>query len=175
MDAVYDVSQTQGQDLKSIQLEDDTPEMEIALTTLLNFSPVHVVADVELSCDAFYDSENMELVVNPNASDSRAFIAIAAEIAHARFHDRGRAFNYSRKGCKFTAQSVSCTLCRRFGIQRELPDLTGLSEHFRGWKTQDRLNMLTGIQGMSRQIGGSIEKALTPPQRTGPFRHGEVR
>ena len=84
MDAVYDVSQTQGQDLKSIQLEDDTPEMEIALTTLLNFSPVHVVADVELSCDAFYDSENMELVVNPNASDSRAFIAIAAEIAHAR-------------------------------------------------------------------------------------------
>ncbi len=175
VDAVYDVSQTQGQDLKSIQLEDDTPEMEIALTTLLNFSPVHVVADVELSCDAFYDSENMELVVNPNASDSRAFIAIAAEIAHARFHDRGRAFNYSRKGCEFTAQSVSCILCRRFGIQRELPDLTGLSEHFRGWKTQDRLNMLTGIQGMSRQIGGSIEKALTPPQRTGPFRHGEVR
>ena len=175
VDSVYDVSQTQGRELQSITLEDDTKEMEIALTALLNFSPVHVVADAELSADAFYDPKNMELVINPDASDTQAFIAIAAEIAHARFHDRGRAFDYSREGCELSAQSVSCILCRRFGIHRELPDLSGLAEHFQGWKTQDRLNFLAGIQGMSRQIGGFIEKTMTPPQRTGPFRHGDAR
>ena len=175
MDAVYDVSQTQGRELQSVTLEDDTKEMEVALTALLNFSPVHVVADAELSADAFYDPKNMELVINPDASDTQAFIAIAAEIAHARFHDRGRAFDYSREGCELSAQSVSCILCRRFGIQRELPDLTGLAERFQGWKTQDRLNFLAGIQNMSRQIGGFIEKTMTPPQRTGPFRHGDAR
>ena len=175
VDSVYDVSQTQGRELRSIALEDDTKEMEIALTALLNFSPVHVVADAELSADAFYDPKNMELVINPDASDTQAFIAIAAEIAHAHFHDRGRAFDYSREGCELSAQSVSCILCRRFGIQRELPDLSGLAERFQDWKTQDRLNFLAGIQNMSRQIGGFIEKTLTPPQRTGPFRHGEAR
>ena len=55
VDSVYDVSQTQGRELQSVTLEDDTKEMEVALTALLNFSPVHVVADAELSADAFYD------------------------------------------------------------------------------------------------------------------------
>ncbi len=175
VDSVYDVSQTQGRELQSVTLEDDTKEMEVALTALLNFSPVHVVADAELSADAFYDPKNMELVINPDASDTQAFIAIAAEIAHAHFHDRGRAFDYSREGCELSAQSVSCILCRRFGIERELPDLSKMAERFQGWKTQDRLNLLTGIQGMSRQIGGSIEKAMAPPQRTPSFRRGDAR
>ena len=175
VDSVYDVSQTQGRELQSVTLEDDTKEMEVALTALLNFSPVHVVADAELSTDALYDAKNMELVINPDASDTQAFIAIAAEIAHARFHDRGRAFDYSREGCELSAQSVSCILCRRFGIERELPDLSKMAERFQGWKTQDRLNLLTGIQGMSRQIGGSIEKAMAPPQRTPSFRRGDAR
>ena len=92
-----------------------------------------------------------------------------------RFHDRGRAFDYSREGCELSAQSVSCILCRRFGIERELPDLSKMAERFQGWKTQDRLNLLTDIQGMSRQIGGSIEKAMAPPQRTPSFRRGDAR
>lgn len=74
-----------------------------------------------------------------------------------------------------SAQSVSCILCRRFGIERELPDLSKVTERFQGWKTQDRLNLLIGIQGMSRQIGGSIEKAMAPPQRTPSFRRGDAR
>lgn len=175
LDAVYDVSQTQGRDPQTVRLADDTKEMETALTALLNFSPVHVVADEELSSDAFYDPKTMELAINPNTSDSQAFAAIAAEIAHARFHDRGRAFDYSREGCELSAQSMSCILCRRFGIERELPDLSKVTERFQGWKTQDRLNLLIGIQGMSRQIGGSIEKAMAPPQRTPSFRRGDAR
>ncbi len=175
VDAVYDVSQTQGREFQTIQLVDDTKEMETALTALLNFSPVHAVADAALPVDALYDDKNMELVINPNASDSRAFAAIAAEIAHARFHDRGRAFDYSREGCELSAQSVSCILCRRFGIERDLPDLSKVAERFQDWKTQDRLNMLISIQGMSRQIGGSIEKAMAPPQRTPSFRRGDAR
>ncbi|MDE6456046.1 MAG: hypothetical protein K2L38_09125, partial [Dysosmobacter sp.] len=95
--------------------------------------------------------------------------------AQARFHDRGRNPGYSRESCELSAQSVSYILCRRFGIQRELPDLTGLAERYQGWNAQDRLNVLKGIQGMSRQIGGSIEKTIAPPQRAAPSRRGEER
>ena len=35
---VYDISQTYGKEPKSIQLQDGTPEMERALTTLLNYA-----------------------------------------------------------------------------------------------------------------------------------------
>lgn len=149
--------------------------MEAALTNLLNFSPVQVVADEELSAGAYYDPQSMTLAVNPGYSDSQAFAAIAAEIAQARFHDRGFNPEYNRESCELSARSVAYILCRRFGIQCELPDLTGLEKHYQGWEADDRLNALKGIQGMSRQIGGSIEKAIAPPQRKAPARGGGER
>ncbi|MGN0978777.1 MAG: hypothetical protein ACI4PT_00410, partial [Candidatus Avoscillospira sp.] len=41
----YDVSQTQGRELKHFQLQDDTKEMENALATLLNYAVVPVNSD----------------------------------------------------------------------------------------------------------------------------------
>lgn len=173
--SVYDIAQTQGREPRRIQLRDDTSAMEAALTNLLNFSPVQVVADENLSAGAYYDPRSMTLAVNPSYSDSQAFAAIAAEIAQARFHDRGFNPEYNRENCELSAQSVSYILCRRFGIQRELPDLTGLAERYQGWEAEDRLNALKSIQGMSRQIGRSIEKTVAPPQRKTPARSGAER
>lgn len=173
--SVYDIAQTQGRELRTPQLRDNTEAMDAALTALLNFSPVQVVADENLSAGAYYDPRKMTLAVNPGYSDSHAFAAIAAEIAQARFHDRGRNPAYSREGCELSAQSVSYILCRRFGIQRELPDLTGMANRCQGWTPEDRLAFLKEIQGMSRQIGGSIEKTIAPPQRAAPARRGEER
>ena len=172
---VYDIAQTQGRELGKTQLMDDTREMEAALSALLNFAPVQMTADEKLSVNALYDPKRMTLTVNPNCSDSQAFAAIAAEIAQARFHDRGRNPGYSRESCELSAQSVSYILCRRFGIQRELPDLTALAERYQGWSAQDRLNALKGIQGMSRQIGNSIDRTIAPPQRAAPVRRGDAR
>ena len=172
---VYDIAQTQGRELGKTQLMDDTREMEAALSALLNFAPVQVTVDEKLSVNALYDPKRITLAVNPNCSDSQAFAAIAAEIAQARFHDRGRSYEYSRESCELSAQSVSYILCRRFGIQRELPDLTGLAERYQGWSAQDRLNALKGIQGMSHQIGNSIDRTIAPPQRAAPVRRGDAR
>lgn len=175
LSSVYDITQTQGQELRKIQLQDNTATMEAALTVLLNFAPVQVLADENLPVAAHYDPENLTLAINPNISDSQAFAAIAAEIAHARFHSWGFNTDYSREGSELSAQSVSYILCRRFGIERELPDLSGLAERFQGWEVQERLDALKSIQGMSRQFGRSIKKALSPPQRESPLRHDHTR
>ena len=164
----FDVTQTQGRDVRMPHLENDTPQMEIALTALLNYSPVRVEANAELSTGAYYAPRNMVLSINPGYSDSQAFAAIATEIAQARFHDRGYNPNYSREGCELSAQSVSYILCRRFGISQEWPSLSRLPSLCKGWPAQDRLEFLNTIQGMSRQIGNSIEKSLSPPQRATP-------
>ena len=75
----YDIRQTQGRDLKKVQLKDDSKEMSIALRAVLNYSVVPVATDHDLPVAAYYDSKNMELAVNPAFSDSEAFAAIAAE------------------------------------------------------------------------------------------------
>ena len=173
--SVYDIAQTQGRELRTPQLRDDTEAMDAALSALLNFSPVQVVAAENLPSGAYYDPRQMTLAIDTTCPDSQAFAAIAAEIAQARFHDRGRNPAYSREGCELSAQSVSYILCRRFGVQRELPDLTGMAKRCQGWTPEDRLAFLKEIQGMSRQIGGSIEKTIAPPQRKAPARSGDER
>ena len=173
--SVYDIAQTQGRELRTVQLKEDTEPMEAALSALLNFSPVQVVAAENLPSGAYYDPRQMTLAIDTACPDSQAFAAIAAEIAQARFHDRGRNPVYSRESCELSAQSVSYILCRRFGIQRELPDLTKMAERCQGWEIEDRLAFLKEIQGMSRQIGGSIEKTIAPPQRKAPARSGDER
>ncbi|EOS66316.1 DUF3991 and TOPRIM domain-containing protein [Oscillibacter sp. 1-3] len=173
--SVYDIAQTQGRELRTVQLKEDTEPMEAALTALLNFSPVQVVAGENLPSGAYYDPRQMTLAIDTACPDGQAFAAIAAEIAQARFHDRGRNPVYSRESCELSAQSVSYILCRRFGVQRELPDLTKMAERCQGWEIEDRLAFLKEIQGMSRQIGGSIEKTIAPPQRAAPSRREAER
>ena len=172
----YDVSQTQGREVKPpLLLQDDTREMETALTVLLRFSPVPVVTDRELTVAALYDPKSKQLIINPSYSDSEAFAAIATQIAHARFHDKGFNQSYRRESYDLSAQSVSCVLCRRFGIEREAPDLSGLPDLYQGWQTQNRQKLLSSIQDMSKQIGGSIEKTVAPPQRGAPAVRHDAR
>ncbi len=172
----YDVSQTQGREVRPPQpLQDNTREMETALTVLLRFSPVPVTVDRELTAAARYDPQSKQLAINPGYSDSETFSAIAAEIAHARFHDKGFNQNYRRESYDLSAQSVSFVLCRRFGIEREMPDLSDLPTLYQGWQAPNRQKVLSNIQDMSKQIGGSIEKTITPPQRGAPAVRHDAR
>lgn len=86
----YDISQTTGREIKRPVLQDDSPAMDSALSTLLNYSIVPVVVDTELNAPAFYDEGKLELAINPNYPDGEAFAAIAAEVAHSRFHAKGQ-------------------------------------------------------------------------------------
>ncbi len=169
----YDIRQTQGREPKKVQLRDDSKEMSIALRAILNYSVVPVATDHDLPVAAYYDSKNMELAVNPAFSDSEAFAAIAAEVAHSRIHAKGANPGYDHEEVDLDAQSISYILCRQFGIKRDTPDLSRLEELYEGWDPQQRRSALDQIQGMSKQFGGSIERNITPQQRSRipPQRH----
>ena len=61
----YDVSQTQGRDLKRPVLKEGSKGMETALTTVLNYAVAPVVIDKELPVPAYYDPGSIELAINP--------------------------------------------------------------------------------------------------------------
>ena len=171
----FDVTQTQGRAIQMPHLEDNTPGMEAALSALMKFSPVQLAVNHDLTTPAYYDQHHMLVAVNPSFSDSEAFGAIAAEIAQARYHDRGFNREYSREECELNARSVAYILCRRFGVSQEQPDLSRLAERFQGWPAQDRQNVLNGIQDLSKRIGRAIEQSIAPPQRAAPVVRRDAR
>ena len=87
-------------------------------------------------------------------------------MAHSRFHDKGRNQYYSREECHLDAESVSYILCRRFGIERDMPELSGLRELYNGWGAEDIRRALDYVQDMSKKIGGSIQQGIAPQQHT---------
>lgn len=162
----YDISQTYGREVKKVTLENGTPEMEKALTTVLNYSVVPVVVDGGLDCPAYYDADKMELAVNPDYPDNEAFASIAAEVAHSRMHSKGVNSYYSRDECSLDAQSVSYLLCRKFGVPQDIPDLPRLGELYRGWTSQEARQALSTIQDMGKKMANSIDRNITPPEHT---------
>ncbi len=162
----YDVSQTQGQEVKKTVFQDGSKEMETALATLLNYSKAAPVTDKDLDAPAYFDEERKELAINSDYPDSEAFASIAAEVALTRFHDKGYNRDYSWARYELDAQSVAYILCRRFGIEPKAPNMERLAERFEGMTPEEARKVLDGIQDMSKQIGRSIERSLEEQKRS---------
>lgn len=161
----YDISQTQGRDLKQKILREDTPDMATALKTLLNYSKAEPVVDKEMDAAAFFDEEKRELAVNPDFSDQEAFASIAAEVALTRFHDKGYNREYSWARYELDAQSVSYILCRRYGIEPVQPNMERLRERFVGMSTDECRTVLDNIQNKGKRIGRSIDMNIEVERR----------
>ena len=167
--SAYDISQTNGREIKQPpQLENESKQMEAALTAVLNYSVAPLVEDEELPVPAYYNEEQMELAINPNVSEREAFPYIVAEVAHARLHGKGYNAWYKREESELGAQSISYIVCRRFGIEMDLPDMSKLQELYSGFEPAERRSALDEIQKMSKSFGGSIEKSITPQKGKHP-------
>ena len=162
----YDISQTQGRELTNTGIQNGSKEMEQAMETVLNYSAVPVVIDENMDVPAFYDQENLELAVNPRYPDNEAFSAIATDVTHSRFHNKGRNPFYNREESELDAQSVSYILCRRYEVKREMPDLSNLEQLYDGWSSEEVRRALDSVQGLCKQMGNSIDRNLEPKQHT---------
>ena len=166
----YDITQTEGKDLRRTHLALGSKEMTTALRAVMNYSLVPFEVDNELPVPAYYDAHNMVLAANPtDFPENESFAAIVAEVAHSRFHQKGYNRDYNREESDLDAQSISYIICRRFGVNRDLPDLSRVSELYQDWSVDSRKGILDGIQDMSKMIGNSIERDITPQQRTIPI------
>ena len=133
----------------------------IAIVLALNTKEVYTSLLVGIASGALlYANGNLELAINPDYPDNEAFAAITAEVAHSRFHAKGANASYDRSECELDAQSISYILCRRYGIERPVPDMSNLAALYEGWEPQECRQALDNIQDTSKQFGRSIEKNL---------------
>lgn len=161
----YDISQTQGKELKHRPLREGAEEMSTALSTLLNYSKAKLAVDKDLGVPAYFDEGSRELAINSEFPDEEAFASIAAEVALTRFHDKGYNRDYSWARYELDAQSVSYILCRRYGIEPKEPNMERLAERFSGMDTEECKAVLDKIQDMSKQIGRSIDLNIEAEKR----------
>lgn len=171
---VYDISQTTGRDIPEMKLEDGSTRMETALNTLLNYSVVPFEESAEIPIPALYSDTELKIYFNPNFTESESFGSLAAAIAHSRFHAKGYNQNYDRNEFDLDAQSVAYTLCRRFGIQTEKPNLQNLTALYAGYNSDQCRSALTHIHEMSKQIGNNIAHKIEPPQKSRAVSHAAI-
>lgn len=167
----YDISQTFGKEVTPVRIAEGSKEMESALTTVMNYSLVPIEIDYDLPEPAYYDHNKLVIAANPNFGEAETFAALATEVALSRIHNKGNNVYYTRKENELDAQSVSYLLCKRFGIEAEMPDLSSLTDIYNGWTAPEIRQALSYIQDMSKQIGGSIDKSITPQ----PHSRGNMR
>ena len=96
--------------------------------------------------------------------DTKANDGLVALVTNTDFVPQVNLFmqrrGYDRGECDLDAQSISYILCRRYGIERPMPDMTNLAGLYEGWEPQERRQALDTIQDTSKQFGRSIEKNL---------------
>ena len=173
---VFDVTQTRGKAMPAPQtLRDNTPEMEAALSRLLDSTGVPVVTDTAMYQDAVYDPQNQRIIVSTRLTDSRTFAALTREIVHAGIHDRGRYPYYSREGCAMDAECVSYMLCRNFGVDAPQPNVSCVGQTFDGMEAQDRRSVVDSLQKYFRRLQKDIQREISPQERRQPEQNRPVR
>ena len=173
---VFDITQTHGKaGIPALTLRDNTPEMEAALSRLLDSAGVPVVTDAAMYQDAFYDPKTQRITVSTRLTDSKTFAALSREIVHASIHDRGRYPYYSREDCAMDAECVSYMLCRNFGVDTLQPNVSRVGQVFDGMEAQDRRSVVDSLQKIFRRLQRDIQREISPQERKQPEQNRPVR
>lgn len=173
---VFDITQTHGKaGIPALTLRDNTPEMEAALSRLLDSAGVPVVTDAAMYQDAFYDPKTQRITVSTRLTDSKTFAALSREIVHAGIHDHGRYPYYTREDCAMDAESVSYMLCRNFGVETPQPDVSRVGQVFDGMEVQDRRGVVDSLQKYFRKLQNDIQREISPQERKQPEQNRPVR
>lgn len=173
---VFDITQTHGKaGIPALTLRDNTPEMEAALSRLLDSAGVPVVTDAAMYQDAFYDPKTQRITVSTRLTDSKTFAALSREIVHAGIHDRGRYPYYSREDCAMDAECASYMLCRNFGVDTPQPNVSRVGQVFDGMEAQDRRSAADSLQKIFRRLQRDIQREISPQERKQPEQNRPVR
>ena len=127
----YDISQTQGREIKRRPLREDTEEMASALSTLLNYSKAKLSVDKDMTVPAFFDEGSRELVINSEFPDEEAFASIAAEVALTRYHDKG--YNRAGRDTNWTPKVSPTSSAAGSGLNRRSRTWSGWQNGSPGW------------------------------------------
>lgn len=167
---VYDVSQTHGEPLPSIavnELSGNVEDYKKIFETIKEIAPVEVsFQKIDTGAKGYYDQISKEIVINDCMSELQTLKTLIHETAHAILHDTDYLKSKGEAKDRFTreieAESVAYTVCSYLN----LPTDEYSFGYIAGWSGDRQIDAvrdsLEAIKMCSSDIIGELEKRLVP-------------
>ncbi len=166
---MYDISQTVGRPATkpTIQLVEDSPEMQKAFDALVEASPVPLAADDNLNVPAQYDPNDKVIRVSDAFSDYETFAAVVNATTHAGLHrddiqasggDRG----YDPGDFEFITACSTYVVSRRFGVPMPGMDFETPVETLGMMDLEGQKAMLKIIGDSAQKCGDRVQDKIHP-------------
>ena len=167
---VYDVSQTHGEPLPSIsvnELNGNVDNYKKIFDTIKEIAPVEVsFKKIDTGAKGHYDQINKEIVINDGMSELQSLKTLIHETAHAILHDNDYLKSKGEEKDRFTkeveAESVAYTVCSYLN----LPTDEYSFGYIAGWSGDRQIDAvrdsLEAIKLCSSDIICELEKRLVP-------------
>jgi hypothetical protein len=158
---VFDVSQTEGEDLPSIckEVGDEVENFEELFGKLEKVSPVKIsFEDIQTGANGYFSTADKKIVVKAGMPQGQTLKTTVHEIAHAILHDKdsGEEKGADRKTKEVQAESVAYTVCNFLGL-----DTSEYSfGYVAGWSTGKEVKELQNSLEVIRKTASVIIGAL---------------
>lgn len=167
---VYDVSQTEGQELPSLgvdELAGDVSNFEAIFSAIEAISPVPVEYRPAAASKGCYNQIGQKIYINEDMSQVQTLKTLIHETAHAKLHalpvEDGKIIGKAEKDKntrEVEAESIAYVVCQHFGIDTSdysFPYVTGWS---RGNEMNELKASLECISKTAAEMIDGIEKAF---------------
>lgn len=160
---VFDVSQTEGNPLPSIdpaELTSEVRDYDLLIKALERASPVPVsYADVPEKARGFYDAAKKRICIQKEMPQAQTVKTLVHEIAHSMLHsDRRQLATVSRQTREIEAESVAYTVCSCFGIDTSEYSFPYVSSWSEKLETAALRSSLETIRETSAGLIDQVEK-----------------
>ncbi len=170
MATVFDVSQTFGEPLPDLGVEEMTANVdnyESFMRAIEQVSPVPIRFDsISNGAKGYYDNISKEIVIQQDMSESQTLKTVIHETAHAILHDRdfmkdqGIQKDQLTRECE--AESVAFTVCQNFGI-----DTSDYSfPYIASWSSSKELKELRSSMDTIRHTSSEMIDGITEAVKT---------
>lgn len=158
--SVFDVSQTFGEPIPSLEVPELTGDAEgfdVFMKAVRKVSPVPIRFD-EIPGDAkgYYNNEKKEIVIQKDMSQSQTMKTAVHELGHSLCHDRDYLQSLGEKKDRVTmeleAESIANCVCSYFGL--ETGDYS--YPYIAGWAADRPRNVLQESMDLIRTSSGEI-------------------
>lgn len=163
--SVFDIEQTEGEDLPSIcnELEGDSDEVKELISVLEKVSKCPVAYwNLKDGSKGFYSVKDSKIVISKNLkSDTQRFKTLAHEIAHSRLHGEGT----NRQQAEIEAESIAYVVAAHFGINTEEYSFEYIANWSRNKDSRELKQILTNIQKQAKVLIEEIEAIITKEEQ----------
>ena len=154
---VFDVSQTEGEELPGIckELDDNSPLILSLIDKVSSVSSCPISYwNLKEGSKGFYSTKDNKIVIKKDMSTSQTLKTLVHEIAHSRLHSDT---DKSRQQCEIESESIAFVVCHHFNVDTSNYSFEYIANWSRNKDAKELKGILTNIQKEAKKFIEDIE------------------